>query len=194
MASPLQNMTIAILATDGVEQTELKQTRQKLTDAGADVHLVALGTGPIQARHDDPESGVSIMADVAIDQVTPTDYHGLLLPGGKSHPDKLRTNRRTIGFVRGFFQQYKPVAAIGYAPGLLVDAAVLKGRRVTSHHSLRSDLEHAGAIWVDREVVNDPGLITSRTMDDLNAFCNTAIHAFAQGKHDAQRVKPGPAM
>src|SRR5699024_10007844 len=105
MSTPLQDMTIAVLATDGVEQSELTQIRQALTDAGAMVHLVSLGAGPIQATDQDLNPGDRFDTDVAIDTVTPTDYVGLILPGGVANPDQLRLNKRAVAFVRGFFQQ-----------------------------------------------------------------------------------------
>lgn len=192
MAESSLDMTVAILATDGVEQVELTQPRQALTAAGAQVNLVALGTGPIQAMNKDINLGDTFATDASIDEVTPTDYQGLVLPGGVANPDTLRMNERAVAFVRGFFQHHKPVAAICHAPWLLVDAAVLEGRTLTSFRSLRSDLQNAGAYWVDREVVVDAGLITSRGPNDLDAFCDKVIEVFAQGRHDQQQVKPNP--
>lgn len=183
----LSNKTIAILATDGFEQVELTKPRAALEEAGASTHIVSLKSGKIQGfNHADKADTFEV--DKTIDEVSAGDYNGLLLPGGVHNPDALRVNESAVAFVREFFAQHKPVAAICHGPWLLVEADVLKGRTVTSWPSLRTDITNAGGKWVDQEVVCDEGLVTSRNPDDIPAFCSKAIEEFAEGKHAEQTV------
>ncbi len=185
MANELQGKKIAFLATDGVEQVELTQPWQAIKDAGAEVNLVSLESGQIQGfNHLDKADTFTV--DITVDDANASDYHGLVLPGGVANPDMLRMNENAVSFVRDFFHQHKPVAAICHAPWTLIEAGVVDGRTLTSFPSLKTDLENAGAHWVDREVVTDEGFVTSRDPNDLNAFCDKAIEEFAEGKHEEQ--------
>ncbi len=181
----LTDKTIAILATCGVEQVELTKPMEALKDAGATVHLVSLEAGEIQGVHHD-QKGDKFPVDKTVDDVSASDYDGLVLPGGVFNPDALRVNETAVDFVRDFFKQGKPVAAICHGPWMLVEADVVQGRKVTSWPSVRTDLMNAGAEWVDEECVCDEGLVTSRNPDDLPAFCAKAVEEFAEGRHAAQ--------
>ncbi|WP_339742232.1 type 1 glutamine amidotransferase domain-containing protein [uncultured Rubinisphaera sp.] len=183
----LQGKTIAFLATDGFEQVELTKPWDAIKEAGAEVHLISLKSGKIQGVHHD-EKGDQFSVDKTVDEVSAENYEGLVLPGGVFNPDALRMNETAVDFVRDFFKQGKPVAAICHGPWTLVEADVVEGRRVTSWPSLKTDLKNAGAEWVDEECVCDQGLVTSRNPDDLPAFCKKAIEEFAEGKHAGQTV------
>jgi protease I len=179
MANTLDGRRIAILATDGVEEVELTRPLEALRDAGADVYLVSLEDGEIQMfEHLDPSRTIDV--DRTVGGASPTDYDGLVLPGGVANPDRLRTDADAVAFVRAFFDEGKPVAAICHGPWTLVEADVVGGRTLTSWPSLRTDLRNAGATWVDEEVHVDGDLITSRKPDDLPAFCGAMIDAFAR--------------
>ncbi len=185
MANELQGKKIAFLATEGVEQVELTQPWQAVKDAGAEVHLVSLESGQIQGfNHLDKADTFTV--DVTVDDADASDYNGLVLPGGVANPDMLRMNENAVSFVRDFFHQHKPVAAICHAPWTLIEAGVVEGRTLTSFPSLKTDLKNAGAHWVDREVVTDEGFVTSRDPNDLDAFCDKAVEEFAEGKHEEQ--------
>ena len=185
MDKPLKKKTIAFLATDGVEQVEFTQPWEVIHDAGAEVHLVSLEPGEIQAfNHLDKGDRFSV--DRTVDSAKASQYDGLCLPGGVANPDALRLNEQAVEFVRGFFEQSKPVAAICHAPWMLVEAGVLDGRTVTSWPSLKTDIENAGGTWVDQEVCIDHGLVTSRKPDDLDAFCAKAVEEFSEGRHSQQ--------
>ncbi|MES1955595.1 type 1 glutamine amidotransferase domain-containing protein [Salinisphaera hydrothermalis] len=188
MADQLNGKKIAFLAADGFEQIELTRPRKDITDAGAEVHLISLESGEIQGMNGDINKADTFKVDKTIDEVSAADYHGLVLPGGVVNPDNLRTNDKAVAFVRDFFAQHKPVAAICHAPIVLIEARVLDGRTVTSFPSIKTDLQNAGATWVDQEVVCDEALVTSRTPDDLDAFCAKAIEEFAEGRHEDQTV------
>lgn len=185
MAGILKSKRIAFLATDGVEQVELTRPWEAVKDAGADVELVSLKSGEIQGVNHS-EKADKHKVDKTIDEVSAENYDGLVLPGGVFNPDSLRMNATAVDFVRDFFKQHKPVAAICHGPWMLVEADVVKGRKVTSWPSVRTDLVNAGAEWVDEACVCDEGLVTSRNPNDLDAFCNKAIEEFAEGKHAEQ--------
>lgn len=186
MAGQLKGKKVAILATDGVEQVELERPRQALEEAGAETQVVSPAEKSIRAwQHD--HWGDDIPVDVPLAAANPDRYDALLLPGGVMNPDRLRLDDRAVRFVRAFFEQAKPVAAICHGPWLLADAGAVAGREVTSWPSLRTDLTNAGAKWVDREVVVDGGLVTSRKPDDIPAFNAKMIEEFAEGEHAAQR-------
>jgi protease I len=173
----LKNKKIAFLLTDGFEQSEFTQPWEALKKAGASVELVSLKRGKIQGmKH--AEKADKFDVDTTIDQVSASDYDGLVLPGGVYNPDTLRTNFDAVDFIRDFFKQQKPVAAICHGPWTLIEADVVRGRRVTSWPSLRTDLVNAGAEWVDQECVCDNGLITSRNPHDLPAFCAMVVKEF----------------
>ncbi len=185
MSNQLSGKKIAFLATDGFEQVELTKPWQAIQDAGAETVLVSLENGEIQGVNHD-EKADTFPVDQTIDEVSAADFNGLVLPGGVFNPDALRVNDKAVAFVRDFFALHKPVAAICHGPWTLVEADVVRDRRVTSWPSLRTDLRNAGANWVDEECVCDEGLVTSRNPDDLPAFCSKAIEEFAEGKHAAQ--------
>ncbi|MCL4156831.1 UNVERIFIED_CONTAM: hypothetical protein GTU68_049789 [Idotea baltica] len=185
MSNPLSNQKIAFLATDGFEQVELTKPWDALQSAGATVELISLKTGNVQGVHHD-EKADTFAVDHAVDQVAASDYDGLVLPGGVFNPDALRVNETAVDFVRDFFSQHKPVAAVCHGPWMLIEADVVRGRRVTSWPSLQTDLKNAGAHWVDEECVCDECLVTSRNPDDLPAFCEKAIEEFAEGTHAKQ--------
>lgn len=181
----LEGKTVAILATDGVEQVELTEPRRVLEEAGARVTLISLQQGEFQGfNHLD--KGDTFKADRAVSDVAPQEFDALMLPGGVANPDRLRRDDDAVGFVRGFFEQKKPVAAICHAPWLLIEANVARGRNMTSFPSLSTDLRNAGAIWADQTVVVDNGLVTSRNPDDLPDFNAKMVEEFAEGEHAGQ--------
>lgn len=170
MAGQLNGRKVAFLATDGVEQVEFTAPWSALKQAGADVKLVSDKTGKIQSVNHD-EKGDSFPVDVDVAAVTARDFDALVLPGGVKNPDKLRTNKTAVAFVREFMELDKPVAAICHGPWLLVEADVVRGRTITSWPSLETDVKNAGGAWVDKQVQLDQKLLTSRKPDDLPAFC-----------------------
>jgi protease I len=185
MMTTLNEKKIAFLLTDGFEQSEFTQPWEAIKKAGAKCELVSLKSGKIQGmKHADKVD--KFVVDKTIDEVSASDYDGLVLPGGVLNPDTLRTSEDAVSFIRDFFTQQKPVAAICHGPWTLIEADVVRGRKVTSWPSLRTDLINAGANWVDEECVCDNGLVTSRNPDDLPAFCEKAIEEFAEGKHANQ--------
>ena len=186
-AQQLQGKKVAILATDGVERVELTEPRKALDAAGARTVVVSPKSGSIKGWEHD-HWGDSITVDQSLDDARADQFDALMLPGGVMNPDHLRQNERAVQFVRSFFDAGKPVAAICHAPWMLVEADVVNGRTITSWPSLRTDIMNAGAEWVDREVVTDEGLVTSRKPDDIPAFSRKMIEEFAEGVHQAQRA------
>jgi len=177
-AHDLHGKKIAILATDGFEQVELEQPQQMLRDAGAQTTIVSIKAGKIQGfNHHDKADQFAV--DRTLEDARVDDFDALLLPGGALNPDALRAEPKAVAFVKGFADSGKPIAAICHGPWTLVEADVVRGRTVTSWPSIRTDLRNAGAHWVDREVVDDGGLITSRKPADIPAFVSKAIEAFA---------------
>jgi len=170
MAGQLTGRKVAFLATDGVEQVEFTAPWNALTQAGAEVKLVSDKSGDIQSVNHE-EKGQTFHVDVDVSAVTARDFDALVIPGGVANPDKLRTNKSAVGFVRGFMELDKPVAAICHGPWLLVEADAVRGRTITSWPSLETDVKNAGGAWVDKQVQLDQKLLTSRKPDDLPAFC-----------------------
>lgn len=181
MSETLHSKHIALLATQGFEDSELQEPFEALRDAGATVTIISEQSGVFTGKN-----GTQISAEMSVDDVSANEYDGLLLPGGLENPDRLRMNESAVSFVRDFFTLHKPVAAICHAPWVLIEAGVVKGRTMTSWPSVKTDLENAGAIWVDEEVVVDEGLVTSRNPDDIPAFCQKAIEEFSEGAHPGQ--------
>lgn len=179
MSNELQGKKIAFLAADGVEKVELEKPRSVLQEAGAQVEVLSLKDGEIQARNHDLEPAGTVAVDRTVSDASVDEFDGLVLPGGTVNPDKLRMNVSAVGFVRDFVTSGKPVAAICHGPWTLVEAGVAVGRTLTSYPSIRTDLRNAGAHVVDEEVVVDGNLITSRSPSDLPAFCATIIEQFA---------------
>lgn len=183
----LQGKRVAFLATDGVEEDEYTSPRQAVEQAGAQAELISIKQGRIQATKMLDKAGTH-QVDKTVDQADPGQYDALVLPGGVFNPDMLRMDAGAVRFVRAFFEQHKPVAAICHGPWTLAEADVVKGRTLTSWPSLRTDLANAGANWVDEEVHVDTGLITSRRPDDLPAFNAKLIEEIAEGRHERQTV------
>lgn len=187
MAQLQQNLTglrVAILVADGFERVELSEPRQALREAGARVDIVSPVRGEVQSfeHHDKSER---FRVDVPLEGAKPDDFDALLLPGGAFNPDFLRMQPAAVSFVKAFFADGKPVAAICHAPWTLIEADVVRGRTLTSWPSLQTDLRNAGATWVDREVVVDGALVTSRKPDDIPAFNAKMLELFAAGRRPA---------
>ncbi len=188
MANELKGRRVAVLATDGFEQSELTEPVKALKDAGAEVDVISPKTGQIQGmKH--KEKGDTVKVDRALSDAKPEDYTSLMLPGGVANPDALRIEPKAISFIRHFVESRKPIAAICHGPWPLIDAGGVKGRKVTSWPSLKTDLTNAGAKWEDSEVVTDQGLVTSRKPDDIPAFNKKMIEEFAEGKHKRQAAE-----
>jgi protease I len=181
----LKGKRVAIVAADMVERVELIEPRKALEEAGAETELISLEPGEIRTfNHFDPADSEKV--DKAVEEVDASDYDALMIPGGVGNPDQLRGDENMVAFVRDFFEQGKPVAAICHAPWVLIDAGVVRGRTVTSWPTVGTDLRNAGASWVDQEVVVDGGLVTSRKPDDIPAFNKKMIEEFAEGMHARQ--------
>jgi protease I len=180
MAGELNGRRVAILAADGVERVELEQPRQELDRAGAVTTILSIKTGEIAARNNDLEDAGTFPVDQHVEDATIDAFDALLLPGGTVNPDKLRMDPSAVSFVRAFVDSGKPVAAICHGPWTLAEADRVRGRRLTSWPSVRTDLRNAGAEVVDEEVVTDGTLTTSRSPDDLPAFCERIVQEFAR--------------
>ncbi|HSV17639.1 MAG TPA: type 1 glutamine amidotransferase domain-containing protein [Casimicrobiaceae bacterium] len=178
----LTNKRVAIVATDGFEQSELLEPKKALEAAGARVDVISLKPGRIRGWKM-KDWGDEVEVDAVVGSVRADDYDALVLPGGVINPDKLRLHEDVLAFVRAFFEQSKPVGAICHGPWTLINAGVVKGRHVTSWPSLRQDLLNAGARWTDEEVVAERGLVTSRKPDDLPAFNRKLVEEIAEGVH-----------
>jgi deglycase len=193
MADKLQGKRIAFLvASEGIEQVELTEPWKAVEGAGGTPELVSLESGEVQAfNHLDKADTFKV--DRTAGEADPSDYDGLVLPGGVANPDNLRTNPEAVAFVRGFFEQAKPVGVICHGPWTLIEADVVRGRTITSWPSVQTDLRNAGANWVDEEVVVDEGLVSSRKPDDLPAFCAKIVEEFCEGQHEGQKQSVGSA-
>ncbi|HKU11090.1 type 1 glutamine amidotransferase domain-containing protein [Sinomonas sp.] len=183
MANNIKGKKVAFLLTSGVEQVELTEPWKAVQEAGGDPALVSPQEGQIQAMKGDWDHGESFPVDVTLDQADPNDFDALVLPGGTVNADKMRLEQKGIEFVKAFVDAGKPIAAICHGPWILIEAGAVRGREMTSYPSLQTDLKNAGANWVDREVVTDRGLTTSRKPDDLEAFCSKMLEEIAEGQH-----------
>jgi len=188
----LKGKKVAILAADMVERVELVEPRKALEEAGAKTELISIHPGKIKSfNHFDPADEIAV--DKTVEEVDPAEYDGLLVPGGVGNPDQLRGDENAVAFVRDFVAQGKPTAVICHGPWLLVEAGVVRGRKLTSWPTLQTDIRNAGGEWVDRQVVVDNGLVTSRKPDDIPAFNVKMIEEIAEGKHAGRRAKAGTA-
>jgi protease I len=179
MSKQIKGKKVAILATDGYEQVELTDPRKNLEKAGAKVDVISIKKGEIKGW-DHTDWGKSVKVDHLVSEVKPADYDALVLPGGQINPDILRTDKNAVAFIKQFVESGKPVAAICHGPWGLVEADVVNGKTVTSWPSIHTDLKNAGAHWVDKEVVQDGNLITSRKPEDIPAFTDTLIETLAK--------------
>jgi protease I len=187
MANELQGRKVAILlAPVGSEQVEFTEPKKAVEDAGAEVDVVGIQTGEAQTMNSDVNPGETFTVEKDFSEVSPSDYDALIVPGGTVGADTLRGSEEAVSFVRGFFEQEKPVGVICHGPWTLVEADVVRGRTLTSYPTLQTDIRNAGGEWVDQEVVTDQGLVTSRNPDDLPAFCSKLVEEIAEGKHAEQ--------
>jgi protease I len=184
----LRGKRIAILVTDGFEQSELMEPRKALDDAGATTQVVSPADGKVKGWNH-KQWGHEVPVDVALKSAKPEDYAALLLPGGVMNPDQLRMNPQAVEFVKHFVEAGKPIAAICHGPWTLLEAGTVHGRTMTSWPSLKTDLRNAGANWVDREVVTDGTIVTSRKPDDIPAFNREMLRVFGEGSHAESRLK-----
>ena len=178
----LKNKKVAILTETGFEEIELTSPKERLEKEGATVHVVSPSKN-IKSWNEG-NWNMELEADKTLDEADPADYHSLLLPGGVINPDRLRRNKDAIEFIRHFFDQGKPIAAICHGPQSLIETGALQGRTMTSFPSIKTDLKNAGVRWEDREVIVDQGLTTSRSPDDLEAFNNKMVEEFCEGVHE----------
>lgn len=185
MTYDLHGKKVAVLATDGFEEVELTKPLEALRGAGAEALVVSIHDGEITGWNHH-ERGDAIPVDLTVDEAQPEDFDALMLPGGVMNPDSLRTNTRAVRFVRSFFEAGKPVAAICHGPQMLIEADVVRGRKLTSFPSVKTDLINAGANWVDQPVVTDQGLVTSRKPDDIPQFNAKMLEEIAEGIHAGQ--------
>jgi protease I len=182
----LDGKRVAILVAEGFEQSEMVEPRKALEQAGAETSLISPATDEVQGwNHFDRADRFNV--DVAMEAANVDDYDALLLPGGVANPDQLRANPKAVQFVKQFVESGKPVGVICHGPWTLIEAGVVKGRTLTSWPSLKTDLSNAGAKWVDREVVTDKGLVSSRKPADIPAFNRKLIEEILEGRHTRQR-------
>lgn len=182
MARDVKGKKVAILTENGFEEVELTSPMNALEQAGAEVHVISPQTDKVKAWNHDHWS-IELPVDKVLSDAKPEDYDMLVLPGGVMNPDKLRLNKEAVSFAQHFLEQGKPLAAICHGPQLLIETGMLNERNMTSYPSLRTDLENAGVIWEDKEVIVDNGLVTSRSPEDLEAFNRKMIEELSEGKH-----------
>jgi len=180
--SILSNKRIAILSESGFEESELTSPKSALEQAGATVYIISPQKEKIRSWDKD-NWGIELKVDKSVSEASIEDYDGLLIPGGVMNPDKLRNDRDAVAFAKSFLESGKPIAAICHGPQVLIETGMLDGKEMTSYSSIKTDLINAGANWVDKEVVVDNGLVTSRSPDDLEAFNKKMIEEFAEGVH-----------
>ncbi|TMV88737.1 type 1 glutamine amidotransferase [Thioclava sp. BHET1] len=178
----ITNAKILIMATNGFEQSELLVPRDKLREAGAEVHVATLDGKEIRGW-DETDWGETVPADAKIADLNSGNYDAIVLPGGQINPDLLRVEDEAMTLLRAFYNDGKVVAAICHAPWLLIEAGIAKGRKMTSYHSIRTDVENAGAEWVNEVIIADKGLVTSRNPNDLDAFVAKIIEEIEEGTH-----------
>jgi len=184
--SKVKGKRVAILVTDGFEQSEMTGPRKALDEAGAKTTLIAPHAGQVKSW-DKADWGKKYDVDLTLDKAKAADFDALVLPGGVINPDKLRLEDKAIAFIKAIHDDGKPIAAICHGPWTLIDAGAVKGRRMTSWPSLKADLKNAGAEWVDEPVVVDNGLVTSRKPDDIPAFNRKMLEEIAEGKHQRKK-------
>ncbi len=183
MSGALEGKRIAILVEEGFEQVELTEPKKALEEAGAVTHIISPNKNSEIKGWDHTDWGDTFKVDKKLSEVSPDDYSSLLLPGGVMNPDNLRANKEAVSFVNSFMESGKPVASICHGPWTLIETGKVKGRKMTSYHTIKTDLQNAGADWVDEEVVADKGLITSRNPDDIPAFNKKMIEAFSKSSN-----------
>jgi protease I len=182
MQQRVDGCRVAIMVTDGFEQVEMTEPRKALDEAGAQTDLIAPEKNEVQGMNHD-EKGSKFPVDVLLSAASASAYDALLLPGGVANPDKLRTIPQAVQFVKEFAKNGKPIAAICHGPWMLVEADLVRGRKLTSWPSLQTDIRNAGGRWEDSEVVADGALVTSRKPADIPAFNRKVIEVLAEGKH-----------
>lgn len=182
MARDVKGKKVAILTENGFEEVELTSPMNALEQAGAEAHIISPQKDKVKAWDHDHWS-IELPVDKLLDEANPEEYDMLLLPGGVMNPDSLRTNEKAVQFAQHFLEQGKPVAAICHGPQLLIETGMLDGRTMTSYPSLKTDLKNAGVNWVDKEVVTENGLVTSRKPDDLEAFNKKMLEELSEGQH-----------
>lgn len=182
MARDVKGKKVAILTENGFEEVELTSPMNALEAAGVDVHVISPQKDKVKAWNSE-NWGIEVPVDKLLDEANPEDYDMLLLPGGVMNPDTLRTNKKAVAFAQHFLEQGKPLAAICHGPQTLIETGMLDGRTMTSYPSLQTDLKNAGVNWVDKEVVVDNGMVTSRKPDDLEAFNKKMIEELGEGQH-----------
>jgi protease I len=187
----LSGKKVAILTENGFEESELTSPKKALEDAGAEVHIVSPQKDKVKAWNHDKWS-IVLPVDVELEKANADDYDALMIPGGVLNPDQMRMNKACVEFTQQFLEAGKPVAAICHGPQLLIETGLIHGRNMTSYPSIKTDLENAGVIWEDKEVVVDKGLVTSRSPHDLEAFNKKMIEEIQEGKHEPAAFAPGP--
>jgi deglycase len=184
MARRLDGKKVAILVADGFEQVEMTKPREALDEAGAETKIVSLESGKIQGMNH-ADKGDRFGVDLTVKNARPEEFDALMIPGGLYNPDALRADQNALEFARHFFREHKPVAVICHGPQVLINADLVRGRKITSWPAIQVDMRNAGARWVDEEVVVDNGLVSSRKPDDIPAFNRKMIEEFAEGRHTA---------
>ena len=182
MENRLNGKKVAIVVADGFEQSEFEKPLEALKEQGATVDIISQQKGTIKAWKE-KNWGDEFEATVSIGDAKSSEYNALVLPGGVMNPDTLRSDKKVVAFVKDFLKDEKPVAAICHGPWTLIETGMLEGRKMTSYHSIKTDLINAGVKWVDQEVVVDNGLVTSRSPEDLKAFCTKMVEEIEEGVH-----------
>jgi protease I len=193
MARKLEGKKVAILVADGFEQVEMTKPRAALDEAGAETKIVSTKSGQIQGMHH-ADKGDKFDVDLTLDEARPEEFDAIMIPGGLMNPDELRGTPEALAFVKHFFEEGKPAAAICHGPWVLIDAGLVRGRTLTSWPNIQTDVKNAGGKWVNEEVVVDNGLVTSRKPDDIPAFNKKMIEEFCEGKHPQQRQMAGATL